>query len=222
MRRPYSDIEFPETSSGRPFVFVNMVATVDGKTLTGARDEHVMDLGSEVDHQCLRDLESHAHAVLVGAETVRATKKIWYPEHLLRFVATRSGRLPWHSRFFVDGPDSAFIVAPPNASVEVPDPAIRVCRLGANGEFAPVLEEMYGLGIRVLAVEGGSELNAALIQEDLVDEYFLTIAPKLKLGRGTPTYAGGEPLAREDLRRLRLVSSFVIEDEVFLRYGRAD
>lgn len=71
-----------------------------------------------------------------------------------------------------------------------------------------------------IVVEGGSELNAALLHENLVDELFLTLAPKIKLGRSTPTYAGGDPLSREQVQRYRLVSCLPVQDEVFLRYAQ--
>jgi riboflavin biosynthesis pyrimidine reductase len=54
----------------------------------------------------------------------------------------------------------------------------------------------------------------------MVDELFLTLAPKVKLGANLPTYAGGDPLDKEDVLRWRLVGCHPIEDEVFLRYRR--
>ena len=77
-----------------------------------------------------------------------------------------------------------------------------------------------GHGLKTLLVEGGSELNASLLSADVVDELFLTLAPKVKLGRETPTLTGGDALARESMRRFRLVSCQPVGDEVFLRYRR--
>jgi riboflavin biosynthesis pyrimidine reductase len=77
-----------------------------------------------------------------------------------------------------------------------------------------------GLGVRRLLILGGSETNAVFLADDLVDELFLTIAPKVKLGRSVPTYAGGEPLARDSLLRFKLLEHHVVESEVFLRYRR--
>ena len=76
------------------------------------------------------------------------------------------------------------------------------------------------MGIERLLVEGGSELNAALMKLDLVDELFLTLAPKIKLGRDVPTYADGEPLDRTEIQKYDLVSCLPVEGEVFLRYRR--
>ena len=71
-----------------------------------------------------------------------------------------------------------------------------------------------------LLIEGGSELNAALLALDLVDELFWTVAPNVKLGRGVPTYADGEPLPRGSLLSFEIVSVHQVVDELYLRYRR--
>ena len=75
-------------------------------------------------------------------------------------------------------------------------------------------------GVERLYVLGGSDLNGQLLGADLVDELFLTVAPKVRLGDDLPTYAGGEALPRSDLLDFTLVESHVVQDEVFLRYRR--
>jgi riboflavin biosynthesis pyrimidine reductase len=75
--------------------------------------------------------------------------------------------------------------------------------------------------VRRVLVEGGSELNAMLLGQDLVDEIFLTVAPKIKMGRQTPTIAGGEPFARAELTNWHLHAHHLVNDELFLRYRRA-
>ena len=74
--------------------------------------------------------------------------------------------------------------------------------------------------IRALAIEGGSKLNGQLLAQNLIDELFLTLAPKIKLGECLPTYAGGEPLPRGSLQNYELVELHRVESEVFLRYRR--
>ncbi len=76
------------------------------------------------------------------------------------------------------------------------------------------------LKIARVLIEGGSELNASLLAEDLVDELFMTIAPKVKLGRDVPTIADGNPLSRDSLLTWSLISEKVKGNELFLRYRR--
>ncbi|MCH7944679.1 MAG: hypothetical protein IIC73_01500 [Armatimonadetes bacterium] len=53
-----------------------------------------------------------------------------------------------------------------------------------------------------------------------MDELFLTVTPKVKLGRDVPTYAGGDPLHRDALLKFRLLSNKTAGNEIFLRYVR--
>jgi predicted DsbA family dithiol-disulfide isomerase/riboflavin biosynthesis pyrimidine reductase len=213
----YSDLIFPAPPESRPYTMINMVTTIDGKTVTGERDEHVMDLGSKVDHLLMRRLEAAIDAVILGAGSLRSTPNLWYPEEQMRIVVTRSGDLDYGSRFFSVAPQKSIVVGP--ANLTPPDP-IRRLDLGLGWtEILRIFRQEFG--IKTLLIEGGSELNASLLEVDVVDELFLTLAPKIKLGRTTPTYAGGEPLPRERIQQYRLVEEHRVEDEIFLRYRRA-
>jgi len=197
-----------------------MVTTIDGKILSGGRGENVMDLGSEADHAMMRSIENTHDAVMIGAGSLRATLGLWYPKNLKRFVVTSTGRLDFGVRFFSEAPEMAWVVTGADVAARLPK-GIQALVSGPPVDWAEVLSEMRTHhGIERLLVEGGSELNASILQEDLVDELYLTVAPKIKLGRDVPTYADGEPLAREALLRFVLVSNTTVDDEVFLRYQR--
>jgi riboflavin biosynthesis pyrimidine reductase/predicted DsbA family dithiol-disulfide isomerase len=217
---PYPDLKFPSGPPDRPYVVINMIATIDGKTETGERAEPVMDLGTALDHRTMRTIQNATEAVLIGATSLRATPKLWYPSHLKRYVVSRTGKVPFESRFFGDVPDQARLVVPVDCPA-VSVPGIEVWRIGAGDvDLRALLSRMREEGVRRLLVEGGSELNAALLRRDLVDELFLTVAPKIKLGRDVPTYAGGDPLPREAVMSFHLVSEQRFGDEVYLRYRR--
>jgi predicted DsbA family dithiol-disulfide isomerase/riboflavin biosynthesis pyrimidine reductase len=173
--------DFPEPRDGRPFVFMNMIATIDGKILSGERDEHVMDLGSKVDHATMRHLESLADAVMIGA------------------------------RFFTDAPDKAFVVG---ADVD----GLNCLPLRSWDDLLAMLRRDHG--VNRLLIEGGSELNAQLLELDLVDEIFMTLAPKIKLGADVPTIADGSSLSRDEITEWELISAKPVGNEIFVRYRR--
>ena len=58
-------------------------------------------------------------------------------------------------------------------------------------DYKRVLRERYGIG--TMMCEGGSMLAGALLQEELVDELYLSLAPKLAAGTG-PTVVTSPPL----------------------------
>lgn len=213
----YYNLEFPHAPENRPYTFINMVSTIDGKTVSGTRFESVSDLGSRVDRLLMKRLERNADAVMVGARTLRATSPAWDPLAPKRIVVTRSGDLPRESCFMMGG--EAFVATSGSANLSVPHGS-KLIRAGSEElDFKLLLARLRsGFGIQKLLVMGGSELNAQLLRAGLVDELFLTISPKLKLGRGLPTYADGEPLTRDQLQRYSLVEHHVVGDEIFLRY----
>ena len=217
----YPRLEFAAAPEGRPYVFINMVATIDGKTVSGGRDEPVQDIGSATDHATMRQIERAADAVLVGAGSLRASRQMHYPPGVLRFVATASGQLPEGRRFFTDDPAKAFVATTQTGAARLPQGLKAIVCGGSEIDWRELLRIMASVhGVKTLLVEGGSEINASLLKEDLVDELFLTMAPKVKLGRETPTYAGGEPLAREAMLAFRIKSVQTVADEIFVRYRR--
>ncbi|MBS1712924.1 MAG: dihydrofolate reductase family protein [Armatimonadetes bacterium] len=219
-RPVYPELDFPPAWPERPYTYLNMVATIDGKTVSGERDENVMDLGSSTDHATMRAIEDVSDAVMIGAGSLRATKGLHYAPGIKRFVVSSSGGLDYTARFFTDDPHGTWVVTGSRGLIHVPSP-VKTLVTGESADWRPVLLAMrQDLGIERLLVEGGSELNASLFEADLIDEVFLTVAPKVKLGRETPTVAGGDPLPRGSLKTFHLLSCTVEEDEVFLRYRR--
>jgi riboflavin biosynthesis pyrimidine reductase/predicted DsbA family dithiol-disulfide isomerase len=214
----YKDIRFTNPHSDRPFTFMNMVSTIDGKIITGERDESVSDLGSDVDHLLMRRLEQKADAVLVGANSLRASGSKWNPETHVRVVVTRSGDVPWDSQFLNNG--NPIILTTKDAKFETPS-AVTVIRAGEfELDWQNAFQQLLDRGIQVMNILGGSEINAQLLERNLIDEIFMTLAPKIKLGSETPTIAGGKPLSRQDVQKFNLIGNEAIGDEIFLRYKR--
>lgn len=221
MTEIYSSLRFPPAPTDRPYTFINMVATIDGKTVIGDRDDSVVGLGSRVDQELMDRIETASDAVLIGGQTLRATSAKWNPKAPIRIGVTRSGSIPFDIQFFSAANSQSFLACPSKLILDLPD---HVRRINAGmHEVDPIWLSKHfrsELGIKRLHILGGSEINAQFLRHDLVDELFLTIAPKLKLGRDLPTYAGGVPLQREELQNYELIEHHVVESEVFLRYRR--
>ena len=196
-----------------------MVTTIDGKTLAGDRNEDVLDLGSKIDHTLMKRIERAADGILIGAQTLRASPKTWLPAPRFRLVASRSGTLPYDARFFET--DQAYVVSSESADLKPPEGIHSLAAGETDIDWRQLfLKLRKDLDIRRLLVSGGSELNAQLLKADLVDELFITIAPKVKLGRDVPTYADGEPLGRDALQQYQLIEHHALGDEIFIRYRR--
>ena len=65
---------------------------------------------------------------------------------------------------------------------------------------------------------GGGELIASLLEEDLIDEFWLTICPLVFGGNSSPTPVGGSGFMQSQAKKLQLLEVKQIEQELFLHY----
>ncbi len=201
----------------RPYSYIDMVTTIDGKILSGERDEDVVDLGSPFDHRVMQTLEAQADAVLVGAGTLRASKPSWSPLAAKRFVISSQGDFDFSHQFFSR---DATVVTGNVTAANIPDRVRHLAQPGSKVDLPSLLKTMKHEGVEKLLILGGSNLNSQLLEADLVDELFLTITPKVKLGKDVPTYADGNALPREQMQIYDLVENHEVNGEIFLRYRR--
>ena len=96
-------------------------------------------------------------------------------------------------------------------------------RLGATDSAVLDAHEVlatlrYDWGVQRLVCLGGPRTNAWLIEAGLVDELFLTIAPKIQGGASGTTAIEGCGFSPHALVRLELLSAYRAGSELFLRY----
>ncbi|MBX3095917.1 MAG: RibD family protein [Fimbriimonadaceae bacterium] len=196
-----------------------MVSTLDGKTEV-ERGTPVVGLGSKMDQSVMHELEEHADAILVGAGTLRATPRFNWPSTAMRLVLSRYGQLDPGHDFFQRGPEGrTFALVREGQPTPQALPVLRT----ENKKIwlATLLRTLKNkFGVKSLLVEGGSEINAIFLAADVVDEVFLTLAPKIRLGRDLATVAGGDPLPGRMMNEFELQSLHQHESELFLRYRR--
>ena len=209
----------------RPWVMVNMVASVDGASF--GPNGRSAPLSSETDRRLFHALRGAADVVLAGAGTVRA-ENYGAPrgdgEVPRLATVSRSLALDPEARFFREPGVPPIVFTTEQALAEgQADPRLAVvAEVRAAGHYEldwsvalQLLHREYGC--RVLLVEGGSTLNTQLVTADLVDELRLTLSP-LVVGGSSHRVVG--PGAPAELRRYQLAD--VAEDEgfLFLRYLR--
>lgn len=212
----------------RPFVYLNMVASVDGRaTLEGG----TRNLGSDTDTLLLTEMRAMADAVLLGTGTVRAegyAKLVGNEERVARRTAaglaatptavlvSRSGDLPWEAGLFAAA-DQPVIVYGTRDAPDPPDVAapVELVRLDDPSPVA-ALADLRARGVRALLCEGGPTLNRSLLASGLVDELFLTVSPLLAGAADAVRIVEGDDLPAPVPLHLRWVLHH--EDELYLRY----
>ncbi len=220
----------------RPFVYVNMAMTVDGKITSSHRE--YPGFSSNADRKNMDRLRAEADALAVGAGTMRADnpklhvrdeamqayrRSLGKPAGLTKILITASADLPPDSRIF-DSPDGGASII---ATVETADASrlaalaerVEVWKLGRDRvDLALLLDRLVDRGVRRVLLEGGGELNWAFVEAGLVDELHVTIAPALLGGRDAPTLLEGPGLRMREQRRLQLAELRRDGDELFCRY----
>jgi riboflavin biosynthesis pyrimidine reductase len=218
----------------RPYTLVNFVASADGRAAFDGRSGPLGDAGDKAMFHALRE---GVDAVLAGTgtlETERYGRILGRPERRerrraagrsaepLACVISRSGRVPLDIPLFAEPEQDVVLFAPVAPDLAGVAATVHFHHLDARSD-RPLTEAMRVLrtehGVRSLLCEGGPTLFASLLEEALVDELFLTIAPLLAGGASGPAVTAGPPLG--ELARLRIRWLLEHEDSLLIRYALA-
>lgn len=201
----YPNLKFPKPHH-RPFFYTNFVQTLDGKV--SVKKEGYWPIGSKKDYQVLVELRAYADCLIHGGNLAREfgdrTIESIHKESFkkLRRKLGRNGQLPY------------YIVTKHPESFHTP-----VVKLTHSpGALAGFLHKK---GYKYVLVEGGPTLLGSFLKEDLIDEIFLTIVPKI-IGsdkNSTLNLAEGQLFPPEQIKHLKLLSVKKFKDELFLRYS---
>lgn len=212
----------------RPHLAMNFAATVDGRaTIAGVSGP----IGSDTDTQMLAGLRTRFDAVMIGGGTMRAERygrlvmsqekrerreRIGLPHDPLMVIVSGRLDLPWDAPLFTAGGGRVLVFTASEA--EPPDTAtsLRVVRHEGRVDLGAALRHLrHERGVRALLCEGGPRLHGELEAAGLVDDLFLTIAPKLAGGEA-PRLIEGELPAVAPLALTWLLEQ---DGELFARYS---
>lgn len=216
--------------SDRPYLVLNMVSTLDGRIAIGGRSGPI---GDDADRELFHGLRTQADAIMVGAGTIRTERygrMVRKPERREKRVAEGlaadplaivvSARLALPEDLPLLQDEHSTVAVLTASADELPPTPARVEYLrgpaGAELELGPLLRRLRSeYGVRSILCEGGPGLNESLVREGLVDELFLSLAPKL--AGGPPlTVLSGDPL--DEVLELELVWLLEHEGHLFGRY----
>src|SRR4051795_2196331 len=109
----------------RPFVFLNMIATADGRATVEGR---TAPIANRADYELFHALRARADAVMVGAETIRVEG--YGPMEQLAVVVSGSVELPTE-RGLLAAPGNRVVIVTPSPDAELPPCAASVTYLRA-------------------------------------------------------------------------------------------
>jgi len=221
----------------RPFVFINVAMTVDGKIDTFERRGAA--ISSQRDKERVDRLRAGSDAVMVGGNTLldenpRLTVKSadLRAEREARGLSPNPVKVGIVSNADLD-PAADFLTAGPSRIVIFTTQKTSKQKLdflrgqgvevfvhqSERVDLPKTLSTLKELGINRLMVEGGATLNFELLRLALVDEVNVYVAPILFGGESAPTLAGGSGLVRSEALPMKLVDTEIWENGgVLLKY----
>jgi riboflavin-specific deaminase-like protein len=224
-----------------PHVLINMAMTLDGKVSTVQHTGAVFT--SRHDKRRLAEIRAKADALIMGANTVAIDRpRMGIPsenlrqeriargqsEQPLRVILSASGSLSEEAKPFTERWSPILVFssesAPPRWREKmeraVAPSGGKLFVMGKErvplGQMLQVLGEQYN--VRTALCEGGPTVNFQMIQEDLVDEIFITVAPLVFGGASALSPVEGAGFPPDQVRYATLISTENIEGEVFLHY----
>lgn len=222
----------------RPQTTVILAMTADGKIADFQR--HPSRFGSQADKAHLEEQISLMDGVLFGAETLRAygttlsiTNSLLLETRRqkdkslqpVQLVVSGSGEIDPNIRFF-----SQLIPRWLITTIEGANTWNKKCHQGFERlvisnvdqgrkiNWQNMFERLYQLKLRKLAILGGGNLIASLLEANLIDNLWLTICPFLLGGVTSPTPVEGVGFLSHQAKPLQLLTVKQIEQEIFLHY----
>lgn len=206
--RRLNEVFFKYITTGLPFVSIKAAVSLDGKIAT--RTGNSRWISGEESRRRGHELRRAADAIVVGVGTVIKDDPLLNvrlpvlqdkakTKHPLRLILDTRARIPLTAKVIKENPEQTVIVTgsdPPAYKVEKLRAAgvriwtlpLRRGRVSLPALLAKAGEER----LSSLLVEGGGEVNAAFLGENLVDKVYLFLAPRIIGGASAPTWVEGE------------------------------
>lgn len=227
-----------EIPMNRPYTFINVAMTADGKIDTVERRGSA--ISSKRDKERVDQLRAAADGILVGGKTLLEEQpKLTVKSEALREERVQRGVSPNPVKVGVAtsvadiSPDSDFIKAGPARVVIFTTSQTSIMKLESlralgvevfvhespRVDLNKMMITLKEIGVDHLMVEGGGTMNFELMRLGLVDELMIYVAPMIFGGAFAPTLADGPGLPRDAAIEMKLIDVEKWEDGgVFLRY----
>lgn len=186
-----------------PYVLLKTAMTLDGKIATQTGDSRWVS--GEISRKKVHQLRHNLMGIMVGINTVlqddpsldcRLEGKVRQP---IKIIVDSLLRTPLEAKLW-ENEANVIIGTTEQASKELQESyekkGAKIIVVGKEHvDLKLLMEELGKHGIDSILLEGGATLNASALQENVVDEVWTFIAPKIVGGAVAPTSVGGEGIA---------------------------
>lgn len=209
-------------TTGLPWVVLKTATTLDGKIATATGSSRWITGGASREE--VHRMRAQYPAILVGIGTVLADDPMLNCRlegdfrQPIRLVADSMARIPCTSALVRTASEQRTVVvcgqkAPADRVEALRQQGVEVWVLpGERPRVEDLARKAGDAGIDAILLEGGGTLNEAFLQEGLVREYCLFMAPKLVGGKDAPTAVEGKGI-------LQMQDAWVLENLTVDRFG---
>lgn len=207
-------------------VILNAAMTLDGKISTRSGDS---EISCEEDLKRVHELRAKVDGIIVGIGTVLVddpalTVRLAEGENPTRIVVDSRGRTPSDAKVLSESASTVIAVShlASEESVErlQDSGADDVIIVGSDWVDLPkLLDRLNEKGINKLLLEGGSTLNWSMLEQGLVDEIRVAVAPRIVGGEEAKTLVDGEGFEKvSDGVLLEFEKPEIVGDNLLLVY----
>lgn len=231
-----NDIYIKNITAHKPFCALKTAITLDGKTATKSGSSRWVT--NEKSREYVHILRSHYDAVLTGVGTVLADDcqlNVRLDDDLLpqpiRIVLDPGLQTPVDARILDTKTAPTMIITKKESmdqsnNIALTKKGAKIYALPHQGNrinLQELLDFLYRMGIMSIMVEAGSNLNASFLRADLIDKYYVFMAPKFVGGNdGMGIFAGPGVANMANAMPLQIVEKeYFKEDILFVAYPMA-
>ena len=204
--------------------------SLDGKIATTHRT--FLPLGTIEDLKQMKALRKDCDALLMGASTLRVYKKpCLIPDQILQpiniVVSTHLNDILPSWKFFTQpNLQRILFVGQKTAKAKIRDfsKSSEIVVLKEPSPRNPIARQITRFletkNVTRLLVEGGGGIMWDFVSQGLIDEYHVTLTPKIIGGAKSPTLVDGAGLRPTHLSHLTLRQCRILGDELYLIYAK--
>jgi riboflavin-specific deaminase-like protein len=212
------------------FIFSNLAMSLDGKIATAQRT--FFPLGTEEDLHQMKVLRKRCDALLMGASTLRVYKNpCLIPNHAQQpiniLVSSCLENISPSWKFFTHPAIQRILfVGPKTGKTKLKkfSGSSEIVILKAQSPRSPIAKQITRYletkKINRLLVEGGGEIMWDFVSQSLIDEFHVTLTPKIIGGAKSPTLVDGVGFKPACVANLTLRQCRIVGDELYLTYAK--
>lgn len=215
----------------KPYIILSSAMTIDGKIASKTGDP---DLSDTEDWREVHKLRTQVDGIMVGKGTILKDNPklhIKFHDHqgYLRIVVDSNLTIPIDSNVISFQPETYPTIicttenVPNNKIKRYEEKNVKIIQAG-KGDHVDLIKLMpflKGLELNSILLEGGGTLNWSFIENDLIDEIRLTVAPWIIGGKDATSLVEGIGFSKMiEAPKFELLEARTRNNYVILRYKR--